>query len=119
MKQRSDIDRVLEIWMADGPTAIPDRVVDVVAARIGVQHQRRAWPFQRRTNVTTQIKLLAGLAAALVIAVVGYGLLPATTGPGTPSVAPTASAQPSAAVTTAPSAGARWPTWYPAEAVRD
>ena len=82
MKQRSDIDRVLEIWMADGPTAISDRVVDVVAARIGVQRQRRAWPFPGRTNVTTQIKLIAALAAALVVAVVGYNLLPGTTGPG-------------------------------------
>ena len=37
MKHNSDIDRVLTSWMADGPAAIPDRVVDVVAARIGVQ----------------------------------------------------------------------------------
>lgn len=111
MKQRSDIDRVMEVWMADGPTAIPDRVVDVVAARIGVQRQRRAWPFQRRTTMTP-IKLIAGLAAALVVAVVGYSLLPGTTGPGAPTTAPTPSAQPTAAVTAAPSASAKFPTWY-------
>jgi hypothetical protein len=115
MNNRSDIDRVMEVWMADGPTAIPDRVVDVVAARIGVQRQRRAWPFQRRTNVTTQIKLIAGLAAALVIAVVGYSLLPGRVGPGTPSSAPTASAQPTvaptAAVTAAPPASVDCPQW--------
>ena len=112
MNRRSDIDRVMEVWMADGPTAIPDRVVDVVAARIGVQRQRRAWPFQRRTNVTTQIKLIAGLAAALVVAVVGYSLLPRQPGVGgttpMPSPTPIASASPS----TAPSVGAVLPAWY-------
>jgi hypothetical protein len=96
MNQRSDIDRVLKVWMADGPSAIPDRVVDVIATRIAVQRQRRAWPFPGRTTMTTQIKLIAGLAAALVVAVVGYNLLPGTTGPGTPTAVPTVSAQPSA-----------------------
>ena len=99
--------------MADGPTAIPDRVVDVVAARIGVQRQRRAWPFPRRTNVTTQIKLIAALAAVLVVAVVGYSLLPGTTGPGGPTTAPTPSAQPRRRPRhRAPSAGAVFPAWW-------
>ena len=111
MNRRSDIDRVMEVWMADGPTAIPDRVVDVVAARIGVQRQRRAWPFQGRTTVTTQIKLIAGLAAALVVAVVAWQLLPGTTGPGAPTAAPTPSPQPTATVTAAPSAGVACPQW--------
>jgi hypothetical protein len=101
MNQRSDIDRVLQIWMADGPTAISDRVVDVVAARIGVQRQRRAWPFPGRTNVTTPMKLIAALAAALVVAVVGYNLLPGETGPGSPSTAPSPTAQPSPTATAA------------------
>jgi hypothetical protein len=100
MNNRSDIDRVLHVWMADGPAVIPDRVVDVVAARIGVQPQRRTWPFPRRTNVTP-IKLIAALAAALVVALVGYNLLPGKTGPGTPTTAPTPSAQPTAAATAA------------------
>jgi hypothetical protein len=94
MNKSSDIDRVLSTWMADGPAAIPDRVVDVVAARIGVQGQRRMWPFPRRTNVTTQIKLIAALAAALVVAVVGYSLLPPQGSVGGPTTAPTASPQP-------------------------
>ena len=119
MKNRSDnIDRVLQVWMADGPAAIPDRVVDVVAVRIGVQRQRRPWPFPRRTNVTTQIKLIAALAAALIVAVVGYNLLPGRTSVGAPTAAPTAtaqptpSAQPTAAATAAPSASAVFPSWY-------
>jgi hypothetical protein len=124
MTDRSDMDRILQVWMADGPAAIPDRVVDVVAARIAVNHQRRrAWPFQGRTNVTTQIKLIAGLAAALVVAVVGFNLLPGLIGPGNPTDAPTASATPAVAPTAAPTAAptvaAVWPTWFTLEAIRD
>jgi hypothetical protein len=93
MKHGSDIDRVLETWMADGPTAIPDRVVDVVAARIGVQRQRRMWPFPGRTNVNPYLKLAAGLAAVLIVAVVAWQLLPLDDRVGNqPSVAPSSPA---------------------------
>jgi hypothetical protein len=102
MNQRSDIDRVLQVWMTDGPTAIPDRVVEVVATRIGVQRQRRVWPFQGRTIVNTQIKLVAALAAAIVLAVAGYNLLPRT-GPGPGGVpSPTPTSEATVAVTPSP-----------------
>ncbi len=122
MKQRSDIDRVLQVWMADGPTAIPDRVVDVVAARIGVQRQRRAWPFQRRVPMNPLFKLGAAAAAVLVIAVVGYSLLPGQAGPGGPST-PLPTASPSAAPTLTPSATpdatAKTTTWRPFNSAPD
>ena len=91
MNRRSDIERTLQAWMADGPSAIPDRVLNVVAAQIGVQPQRRAWPFRGRTTVT-QLKLAAALAAVVVIAVVGYNLLPRqpTSGGPAPTATPTA-----------------------------
>src|SRR6187431_1820637 len=98
MKHRSDIERVMEVWMADGPTAIPDRVVDVVAARIGVQRQRRAWPFHGRTTMNPLFKLGVAAAAVLAIAVLGWNLLPGGSGPGgppSPSPQPSPSASPS------------------------
>jgi hypothetical protein len=104
MNQRSDIDRVLQIWLADGPSVMPDRIVDVVADRISVQRQRRAWPFQGRTTVTTPIKLIAALAAALVVAVVGYNLLPSQGGVGGQATPPSTAA-PTTAPTTAPPSG--------------
>jgi hypothetical protein len=101
MKHRSDLDRVLETWMADGPHAISDRVVDVVAARIGVQRQHRAWPFQGRT-VVNPLKLAAALAAVALIAVVGYNLLPRQPGFGGQTTPPaTASPAPSTVAATA------------------
>jgi hypothetical protein len=123
MNNRSDIDRVLQVWMADGPAAIPDRVVDVVAARIGVQRQRRTWRLQGRPFMNMYAKLAAAAAVIVVVGFVGWQLLPGTTGPGLPSAAPTASATPTAAPTVAPTiaptAAARWPTWFTPDAIRD
>jgi hypothetical protein len=102
MNHRSDIDRVMKVWMDDGPTAISDRVVEVVASRIGIQRQRRVWPLRGRTTVSTQIKLIAALAAALVVAVVGYNLLPLQPGVGTPTTAPTPTAVPTPTATPIP-----------------
>jgi len=95
MNHPSDIDRVMQAWMADGPTAIPDRVVDVVAARIGVEHQRRGWPFLWRPPMNPLFKFGAAAAAVLVVAVVAWNLLPGGSGPGglpspTPQPSPTA-----------------------------
>lgn len=119
MNQRSDIDRVMEVWMADGPTAIPDRVVDVVAARIGDQRQRRAWPFPWRTNVTAPIKLAAALAAVLIVAIAGFAVLGRPAGPnvgGNPTSAPSPSqGSPAPSMSAAPSASAAsaaYPAWF-------
>ena len=43
MTSERDIERILDLWFADGPTQAPDRVLDVVADRIGRQPQRPAW----------------------------------------------------------------------------
>ncbi len=48
MNERSEIERALNIWFDDGPTRMPDRVVTVVADRIGSTRQRRRWRLQRR-----------------------------------------------------------------------
>lgn len=127
MNERSDIERTLQVWMREDAPTMPDRIVDVVARRIAAQPQRRLWPFRRRTNVTNQIKLIAGLAAVLLIGVAGYSLLPGVGGPGGPPTAPTASPQPTAAPTAAPTTAptaaptvsARWPAWFTEAAIRD
>lgn len=94
MNERSDIERTLQTWMRDDVVTMPERVVDSVAHRISVQPQRRAWPFPGRTSMTTPMKLIAALAATLVVAVVGWQLLPGDGGFGgtltpAPSVGPT------------------------------
>jgi len=96
MSQRSDIDRLLRDWMDDGPSRMPDRIVDVVADRISVQRQRRSWRLLRRLPMNALFKLGAAAAATLVIVVVGWNLLPGRTGPAsTPRPTPTPTLAPS------------------------
>jgi len=80
MNERSDIDRVLQHWLDDGPSAMPDRVVDVVAERIALERQRpaRRLPWRQRA-MNPLLRIGAAVAAVLVIAVVGWSLL--ATGP--------------------------------------
>lgn len=106
MNQRSDIDRMLEIWLADGPSTMPDRVVDVVADRISVQHQRRSWRLLRRFSMSRSFKPAAAAAAAavLVLAVIGWNLLPGRSGIARPGPSPTPTIQPTPSVLPVPSA---------------
>ncbi|MCI0346252.1 MAG: hypothetical protein L0221_12545, partial [Chloroflexi bacterium] len=67
MNERSDVGAVLRIWLEDGPDAMPDRVVDVVANRISRQPQRRAWRLPWRDHAMNRtFAYLAALAAAIV-----------------------------------------------------
>jgi hypothetical protein len=93
--ERSDFDRALRTWFEDGPTVMSDRVVDVIADRIARQPQRRAWRLPWRLQpMSNTIKLAAGVAAALVVAVVAWQLLPGRGG-GIGSPVSTATAAPS------------------------
>lgn len=87
MNDRSDIDRVLGHWFEDGPTAMPDRVVDVVARRIKLRPQRRSWRLLRRSPMRPAITYGLAAAAVLVVAVVGYNLLPRGLSVGPPATA--------------------------------
>ena len=102
MNERSDIDRVLVQWLADGPSEMPDRVVDIVADRIGRQRQRRPWRLSWRPfDMNSAIKIGAAIAAVLVLAVAGWNLLPGSSGlVGQPGA--TASPSPTASPTSSP-----------------
>jgi hypothetical protein len=88
------LSRVLERWLDDGPTEMPDRVLDVVAERIARQAQRHASRLPRRTTMTKSTSILA-LAAAIAIAVVGWSLLGGRPSVGGPGPATTATPSPS------------------------
>lgn len=99
-------EQLLVAWFEDGPTTMPDRVVDVVADRIGRTRQRRSWRLPRRLFVNTYTKLAAAAAAVVLVAVVGYSIMPRNdVGPVNPTVAPSATPAPTptAAATAAPS----------------
>lgn len=69
MTRPLDIDRVLEEWIAEGPTALPDRVVDGIAQGIERTHQRGLlWP-SGGSRMSRTVYALVGLAAVLVVLV--------------------------------------------------
>ena len=104
MNERSDIGGVLRHWFDDGPYTMPDRVVDIVADRIGRQPQQPAWlPRWRERHVNTYVKLLTAVAAIAVLAVAGFALL----GPrAEPDVG--VSSTPSPSVAPSPTASLAW-----------
>ena len=113
MNEHSDMDRVLRTWFESGPSSMPDRVVDVVADRIGRERQRPAWRLRWRPyQMNSTVKIAAALAAVLVLAVVGWNLMPGRTGGvgggPSPTVSPSAVSTPS----TSPSGSAGFPQWY-------
>jgi hypothetical protein len=89
MNRPPDIELVLRSYLEDTGDRAPDRVLADVAARIAHQ-PRRAWRLRGRPFVNTYAKLAAGLAAAVVVVIVGWSLLPTNPGVGEPSPTPSA-----------------------------
>ena len=97
MTTNRDLERLLDAWFADGPNEVADRVIDDVADRIERQPQHPAWRLRWRTPMNPTYKLVAAMAAVLVVAVAGYNLLPrqpSTGGQATPSPSPTPTTAP-------------------------
>ena len=87
MTRQLDLERLLDLWLDEGPTDAADAVFDAAVARVYRQRQRPAWRVSwRNTLVTTNFKLLIATAAVIVIAVGGIALLGRpSTSPGDPS----------------------------------
>jgi len=108
MNDRSDIERVLRVWMADPPATMPDRVVDVVATRIAVNRQRRVvrLPGRKATMPGRTLSYLVGAAAVVVVAIAGIAFIAGR--PGVSSVPPPASPTISPSPSPSASAAAWW-----------
>ena len=106
MKARSDTERILDAYLAPEADQLADRVIDAALADIARTSQRRSWwPAGRSNRMNTYAKLIAAAAAVLVVAVVGYQLLPSgdDTG-GQPTAQPSATTTSSPTATSSPSA---------------
>lgn len=95
MKHERDIDRLLDLWLTDGPTEVSDRVVLDVADRIERQPQRPAWRFPRRpTIMSNSVRWAAVLMALALMAVVGFAVLGRPSDSGIVGVSPSDSSAP-------------------------
>jgi hypothetical protein len=93
MSTDRDTTRVVRSWLDEGVTRLPDRVLDAVLDQIPTTPQRRHWwSAWRLDQMNIYAKLIAGVAAVLVVAFVGYQFLPGNGGFGgqpTPGPSPT------------------------------
>lgn len=114
MTQQRDIERLLDQWFSDGPDQAPDRVVDIVTDRIERRSQLPVWRLHWRSSpVNAYAKIAVAAAAVLIVAVVGYNLLPGrSTGVGGPAPTASPTAAPTAAPSTRPSPSAVFPAWF-------
>jgi hypothetical protein len=107
MNRERDIERVLDTWLAQGPTVMPDRLFDGVLDRIERQPQRRLARLQQRFTTMRPIAIFA--AAAAVAVAVGAGLVllgrPATPDVAAPTTAPSVAPAPTAVPSPSPVAG--------------
>ena len=83
MSTDRDTTRIVRSWLEEGVTALPDRVLDTVLDQVPATPQRRSrWPTRRITQMNTSCKRRIAAAAVVVVAVVGYNVLPGVSGPG-------------------------------------
>ena len=86
----NEFDRTARAWLEDGPNLMSDRALQFALDEIHNTGQRRVfWPARRQSRMSTTIRI-AAVAGAILIAVVGFGLLSSGGGPGPiPSPTPT------------------------------
>lgn len=85
--------RVVRSWLEEGVNRLPDRVLDHVLDQVPTTPQRRSgWSAWRSSHMNGYVKLAAAAVAVLVVAVVGYQLIPRGGVGGQPTTAPSPSA---------------------------
>jgi uncharacterized protein YbdZ (MbtH family) len=84
MTSELDVDRVLEDWLAQGPSRLPDRVITDTTEQLDhIKRRRYVLPLGRE-RMTRLLIAGTGLAAALIAAVVGFATLTGGDGVGVP-----------------------------------
>lgn len=91
----NDFDQTARLWLEDGPTALSDRVLQAALDDIHVTPQRRSWsPVRRVFSMIPTFRIAIGAVAIVLVAVIGFNLLPGGSGVGggpaaNPTPAPT------------------------------
>ena len=106
MSTDRDVTRIVRSWLEEGATALPDRVLDAVLDQVPATSQRRSWwPARRLNEMNNALKFAIVAAAVVVIAVVGFNLVPRRGGiGGPPGPSQTPRPSPSPATSPAPTA---------------
>jgi hypothetical protein len=99
MNERN-VDQLLDAWLDLGPDVAPDRVHSAVALEVRTTRQAfgwSRWASERFPSMNNPVRIAVALAAAAVIAFVGFSyLLPDNTGDDDATPTPTVTASPTA-----------------------
>jgi hypothetical protein len=113
MRTDTETTRIVRSWLDEGRTALPDHVLDAVLGQLPATRQRPPmWPARRIDDMNAYAKLAMAAAAVVVVAIIGYNLLPGASGVGVappPSPAPSVSPSPTVAPSPSPSELAFFP----------
>ena len=105
MSAPRDLDRLLQSFLAEGPLELPDPSYDEVRDRVEQKRQRAFIGSWRTPDMSNILKIGLAAAAVVLIAVIGYNLLPGSPGPGGEASAtpePTATVEPSPPLASTP-----------------
>jgi hypothetical protein len=103
MSTDRDVNRIVRSWLEEGVTTLPDRVLDDVLDRVPATPQRRSsWPVRRFARMNNFARLAIAAAAVVVVAIVGYNMLPGSRGAGGLSPTPTPTPSPTPVATPSP-----------------
>jgi hypothetical protein len=104
MHSETDVARIVRSWLRTDEHESADRVLDDVLALLDATPQRRRlWPARRFADMNSFAKLAIAIAAVVVVAVVGFNLLPRGPSVGGQVVAPMPSPSPSPTQASSPS----------------
>ena len=94
MSAERDVNRIVRSWLREGEHESADAILGIVLSGLDTAPQRRSWwPARRSSPWNTYAKLAAAAAAVLLVAVVGYNLLPRIGGfGGRPTATPSLTA---------------------------
>ena len=108
MTAERDTERIVRSWLELGATRLPDHILDGVLDQLPATPQRRSWwPAWRFAQMNVSLKLAIGAAAVVLVAMLGYNLLPgrSDSGVGGPVASPTASPTPTPIALASPNVG--------------
>lgn len=97
MNAQSDFDQLLDSWLADGPSELPDQAVSRIVQSIDDNERRLSW-LPRRETMNRLVVAAGSVAAIVLVAVIGFGIVSGggTSGVGAaPSPTPSSSPAPS------------------------
>jgi hypothetical protein len=97
MTASRDPERLIRAFLDEGPADLPDRSYDAVRSDIERTRQRTVIGPWREPRMSNLARFAIAAAAVLVVAVVGYNLLPGRNGPGAVDTTPSPTLSPTPA----------------------